>query len=105
MKKQNTKRTLLRTDTVRCDGTSFAYFLYSAKSTMLISFGLSLYSIRIEAWDEDGYFSHSEIIDVFSDREKAVVFYERLKRNHSAPEDLTYIFEKENSAAQTPIKK
>ena len=76
-------------------GYSYTYELILREGAKTADFGLSLYSIRISMTDTNGNHSHREATDVFSDRSKAIEFFERLVRNLATPIDLGYVVEDE----------
>ncbi len=95
MNKLNTKRTLLRRATESSDGELYTYTLYVSESRMTVSFGLFLYSVAAETKDALGRTRSAELSEAFSDRDKALAFFEAAVKNLILPENLAYIFEKD----------
>lgn len=83
----------LRVNDVKTEDASYKYTLCVTKSDRVASYRLPLYSIRIEMWTSDGYYTEARTGDIFSDLGKAVVFYERMVENLATPINLAYIVE------------
>lgn len=95
--KEKTENTVIRRD-LRSDGEyDFSYELLMKESRRVASFGIPLYSIRIEMRDNQGNTTSADIKDAFADAGKAIVLYEKIVRNLATPIDLAYIHEDEMS--------
>lgn len=92
---QNEKTTLIRRDTVKEDGCEYVYSLTLRESTRVASYGIPLYSVRIDFTDSDGKHSEASVNDAFCDVGRAIVFYDKLLENLATPINLPYIFEDE----------
>ncbi|MBR7117484.1 MAG: hypothetical protein IKC87_07245 [Clostridia bacterium] len=71
----------------------YKYSLFRINSNRVASYGLPLYSIRIEMWTHDGRHTEAETGEIFADLGKATVFFERLCKNLATPLNLAYILE------------
>ena len=95
MQKLETKEIILRKDE-RFDGEDgYTYLLLMRESEFVASFGITLYSVRVEMLRGDGTSSAAEIKDVFASLDKANRFIDKLARNLATPIDLDYIVEDE----------
>ena len=91
--KIKTNETTIRREVREDDGAQYTYTLVMHESRATASFGIPLYSVRIEMTDAEGNKSDSEVGDVFADAGRAIVFYEKLVRNLATPIDLAYVLE------------
>ena len=92
MKKNDTKREIIKDVTKTDDGIIYRYVLSARKSRKVASFQSPLYSIEV-MMTKDGEVSRNSLEDVFSDVGKALTFFEQISRNLATPIDLTYVFE------------
>lgn len=76
-------------------GYVYSYELIERKGDTTVDFGVSLYSIKVNMTDGEGKTRKSEARDVFSSKEKAVAFFDKIVRNLATPIDLKYIIEDE----------
>ena len=98
MKTAKTKHsTLLRKETKHDSGKKYEYYLYVKESARVASFGLPLYSVSVSLTDEGGESTNFYASDIFSDGERALLFFERLIENLATPLNLPYIIEDELS--------
>lgn len=94
MQKLENKEIILRKDE-RFDGDDrYAYLLLRRESDFVASFGITLYSVRVELV-RNGTSSAAEIKDVFASLDKANRFVDKLARNLATPIDLPYVLEDE----------
>ncbi len=91
MNKRNA--TLIKRETRRDSNDKYEYSLYVEESSHIASFRLPLYSVSINLTKENGKEQVSEITDAFSDKKKAVSFFDALVENMISPFNLSYIFE------------
>lgn len=81
-----------------CDGeNNYTYTLTRQVSTMVSSFKITLYSIRIDMWDKSGERSYYELRNVFANEKKALRFFNKLVENIATPINLPFVFEDEMS--------
>lgn len=88
-------------ETIRCefrskDGIDYSYKLMLSRSKSVASYGISLYSVSVEMKNNESSSLH-KTGGLFSDKEKAVRFFERLVDNLATPSNLPYIIEDELS--------
>ena len=76
-------------------GFFYTYELILGEGKRTADWKLPLYSIRISMTDRQGNTSRREAKDIFTDRDRAVEFFERLVRNLATPIDLGYVIEDE----------
>ena len=89
--------TVIRRD-LRSDGVnSYEYELIMRESRRVASFGIPLYSIRVEMCDAEGKCTSADLRDAFADAGRAILLYEKILRNLATPIDLAYIHEDEMS--------
>ena len=93
--KAKTNEVIIRKDIREQDGYKYSYTLLMHESRATASFGIPLYSIKVEMTTPDGAESSTEVGDVFADAGRAIVFYEKALRNLATPIDLTYLLEDE----------
>ena len=74
---------------------SYTYELILREGVRTDDWRLPLYSVRISMTGTDGNTSQREATDIFSDRDKATEFFDRLVRNLATPIDLGYVIEDE----------
>ena len=92
MKKNDTKREIIKDVTKTDNGIIYRYVLSARKSRKVASFQIPLYSIEV-VMTKDGEVSRNSLEDVFADVGKALTFFEQISRNLATPIDLTYVFE------------
>lgn len=73
----------------------YTYQLILREGERVADWKLPLYSIRISLVDDKGHKSEKEARDLFTNRERAVSFFEKLVRNLATPIDLGYVVEDE----------
>ena len=95
--KEKMKEMIIRKDDCSDEKNRYTYLLLMKESSNVASYGIPLYSIRVEMVDETGRLTSAEIKDVFADAGRAIFFYEKLVRNLATPIDLAYILEDEIS--------
>ena len=99
MQKLENKEIILRKDE-RFDGEDrYTYLPLRRESDFVASFGITLYSVRVEMVRGDGTSSAAEIKDVFASLDKANRFVDKLARNLATPIDLPYVLEDEMELA------
>lgn len=92
MKKNDTKREIIKDVTKTDGGIIYRYVLSARKSKKVASFQMPLYSIEV-IMTKDGVISRNSIDDVFADVGKALSFFDQISKNLATPIDLTYVFE------------
>ena len=92
MKKNDTKREIIKDVTKTDGGIIDRYVLSARKSKKVASFQMPLYSIEV-IMTKDGVISRNSIDDVFADVGKALSFFDQISKNLATPIDLTYVFE------------
>ena len=92
MKKNDTKREIIKDVTKTDNGIIYRYVLSSRRSRKVASFQIPLYSIEV-TMTKDGEVSRNSLDDVFADVGKALTFFEQISKNLATPIDLTYVFE------------
>lgn len=97
MQKEKLTDVIIRKEDRTDECNRYTYLLLMKESSNVASYGIPLYSVRVELVDETGRLSSAEIRDVFADAGRAIVFYEKLVRNLATPIDLAYILEDEIS--------
>lgn len=97
MQKEKLKDVIIRKEERTDERNRYTYLLIMRESSNVASYGIPLYSVRVELADETGRLSSAEIRDVFADAGRAIIFYEKLVRNLATPIDLAYILEDEIS--------
>ncbi len=95
--KEKIKDVIIRKEDRTDERNKYTYLLIMNESSNVASYGIPLYSVRVELTDETGRISSAEIRDVFADAGRAIVFFDKLVRNLATPIDLTYILEDEIS--------
>lgn len=81
---------------VRSDGEFFyTYELVLREGMRTADFRLPLYSVKVSMTDDKGRKSQKVVNDIFSNREHAFSFFERLVTNLATPIDLGYVVEDE----------
>lgn len=73
----------------------YLYELMMRRGDSLACWRMPLYSIRINMTDAYGNEGSADAKDVFSDEDKALLFFDKLVRNLATPIDLSYILEDE----------
>lgn len=84
-------------ETIYDKGNKYTYILSRNKSSMVASFRIPLYSIRVEMTDFEGEDSYFELRDTFASEERAIRFFSKLKENLATPINCPYVFEDEMS--------
>ena len=88
---------IIRKETIHDEENSYTYILSRKESSMVASFRMPLYSIRVEMTDFEGEDSYFELRDTFASEEKALRFFNKLKENLATPINCPYVFEDELS--------
>ena len=88
---------VIRKVTIYNEGNKYTYILSKKKSSMLASFRIPLYSIRVEMTDFEGEDSYFELRDTFASEERALRFFNKLKDNLATPVNCPFVFEDELS--------
>lgn len=86
---------ILRKEERATEDSSYSYELIMREGDSTACWGMPLYSIRVNMRDSSGVSRSADARDIFSDRRKAVSFFEKLVRNLATPIDLAYIVEDE----------
>ena len=86
---------VIRSNKVEDNGISYSYSLIERCSSMMPSYGLPLYSLRVLMTDSDGESTEAMAEDLFRDVNKALSFYDKIVRNLATPIDLAYVIEDE----------
>ena len=86
---------IIKTNKIHKGGISYNYSLSENKSRKMPSFGLPLYTLKIEMIDSDGVSTMAMAKDIFRDVDKALCFYDKIVRNLATPIDLAYVVEDE----------
>lgn len=73
----------------------YIYELIHREGRQTADWRLPLYSVRISLTDKYGKTCTKEAVDIFTDKERAVSFFDRLVRNLATPIDLGYVVEDE----------
>ena len=87
----------IRCETVTKDGIDYRYELKISESKSIASYGIKLYSVCIEMHNRES-FTSNKTGGLFSDKDEAVRFFERLVDNLATPGNLPYIVEDEFSS-------
>lgn len=77
------------------DGFLYTYELILREGKRTDDWKLPLYSVRVSMTDGSGKKSQREARDVFSDKGRALEFFDKLVRNLATPIDLCYVVEDE----------
>ncbi len=83
---------IVKSECTSHDGITYKYELRSFESRSVASFGIVLYEICIEMKIKDSI-SFYKTGGIFSDIERAMRFFEMLRKNLATPYDLPYIIE------------
>ncbi len=86
---------VIRTERRSEDGCDYTYELILREGGLTHDWRLPLFSVRISMKDCDGRFSEREARDLFTNREKAIEFFEKMVRNLATPINLGYVVEDE----------
>ena len=89
--KSQTVREEKRTD----NGIEYKYTLSVRRSDRTASYGLALYSIKVEMTDLTGAVSEASLVDAFRSAELAFRFFDRVVDNLATPIDLPFVFDDE----------
>ena len=90
-----TKERIIRKE-VRFDKeNSYSYELTCKESASVVSYGLPLYTVKVSMTDSKGTTKNATANDAFSDKGRALVFFDKIVRNLATPIDLSYIIEDE----------
>lgn len=73
----------------------YTYELILRQGRRTADWRLPLYSVKVSIEDSEGRVSQKEATDVFTDKTRAVEFFEMLVRNLVTPIDLGYVVEDE----------
>ena len=92
MRKNDTKREIIKDVTKIENGIIYRYILSVRKSKKVASFLIPLYSVEV-IMTKDGAVTRSSVDDVFSDVGKALSFFEQISKNLATPIDLPYVLE------------
>lgn len=76
-------------------GNKYSYELTIREADEVAAFRLALYSIKISMTDAEGNEREANARDVFSNGDKARIFFDKIVRNLATPIDLVYILEDE----------
>lgn len=76
-------------------GYRYFYELTERQGDSTVDYGVHLYSIKVNMTDSDGKTRRSEAKDVFSSKEKAFAFFDKIVKHLATPIDLKYIIEDE----------
>ena len=85
-------KSIIKTERFLCEGISYKYELRSFEGKSVASFGITLYEIFVEMRDESGT-SYYRTGGLFSDKEKALRFFNLLTRSLVTPQNLPYVIE------------
>jgi hypothetical protein len=88
---------IIRKETICDDENKYTYILSRKESSMVASFRIPLYSIRVEMTDFEGNVSYFELKDTFVSEEKAIRFFNKLRENLATPINCPFVFEDEMS--------
>lgn len=94
MNKQTLGR-VIRSEKRETDGYTYLYELTERKGRLMADFGVHLYSINVTMTDDSGRTRTGEAKDVFSSKEKAIEFFDKIVKNLATPIDLKYVIEDE----------
>ncbi len=94
MNKQTLEK-IIRSEERVSQGFCYSYELIERKGKHMADFGVRLYSIRVKMTDGDGRVRKEEAKDIFSSKEKALLFFDKIVRNLATPIDLKYVIEDE----------
>ena len=87
--------TVIRKEDIIDDGFHYVYLLTMHEDPSSTTHGAPTYSIKVEMTDNCEKTTSALIPSVFSSREKADLFFDKLVRNLATPIDLPYVFEDE----------
>ena len=82
----------IKTERFLCEGIRYKYELRSFEGKNVASFGITLYEIFVETYNS-GKRSYYRTGGLFSDKEKALRFFDLLIRNLVTPHNLPYLIE------------
>ena len=86
---------LLRKEEAMEDGNHYSYELTVREGNCTADWRLPLYSIKVNMTDVYGQRREADAKDVFSSKEKAMTFFDKIVKNLATPIDLAYIVEDE----------
>ncbi len=92
--KAQTLGTTVRYEERREGGLLYEYTLSVEESRRTASFGLPLYSVRVDL-TENGVRTSARLDDAFASSERAFRFFDRAVENLVTPIDLPYVYEDE----------
>ena len=95
MKQELIRETIVSRKEIFDQEVIYTYTMTINESNLTPSFGIPLYSIQIDMIDSSGNKTTSEIRDIFSNREKADAFFNKLVENLATPLNLRYVLEDE----------
>ena len=76
-------------------GSSYLYELVMRQGDVAANWQMPLYSVRINMVDPKGNNRQADAMDIFSDKDAAEEFFDKIVRNLATPIDLAYILEDE----------
>ena len=76
-------------------GSSYLYELVMRQGDAVANWQIPLYSVRINMVDPNGNNRQADAMDIFSDKEEAEAFFDKIVRNLATPIDFAYILEDE----------
>ena len=91
----NIYNTVLRKEERSDEEYSYSYELLMREGNTLSDWKLPLYSIKVAMTDSNGNRRHASARDLYSCKEKALAFFDKIVRNLATPIDLNYIIEDE----------
>ncbi len=86
---------IVRKERVISEGYCYTYFMIKHSLPVTGAITAPTYSLRVEMTDNLGNTTFAELPNVFSGREKADLFFDKLLRNLATPLNLPYAFEDE----------
>ena len=90
---KNETEEIIRREVRESDGYEYVYELIMKESKKVASFTLPLYSISVRLSRGGEALTSAESGEVFSNRDKAISFFERMVENLATPIDLAYVLE------------
>ena len=96
-KRRKTTEKIIKSSVKECGSTKYSYNLTVSESEHVASYGIPLYSVKIEEYDEGGLVNGAVVKEMFVDPGRALAFYDNLVRRLAGPVDLSYILEEDYS--------
>ncbi len=93
--KRKATENVIRSSEINNEGILYRYSLVENKSRSIPSYGLPLYTLRVEMTEADGSSTEAMARDLFRDMDKALSFYDKIVKNLATPIDLAYVVEDE----------